>query len=346
MKRLAHLDGLKGLAAFCVMTGHFYLLFQQSMPDAVHAMERIPLANLLMNGQFAVCLFVVISNYIFAKSLDSHFDLQSLQQRLLKRYFRLAIPIAFIVFVVLVMYYFDLFHTVDLPNEKLHKYWKDLSASSFLKQAIFSPLGYSKVISPCWMLKFIFLGNMFIALLSIIVKGKGLRTKLLLYFFACVLCLHFSSQWICAFAGGALYELDKEKVTHWRGIPLLSLLISVIVAALPESVFSRGNIWYNTVAAVLMFWSIMRLPRMQYILEHKICRFLGVQSLAIYLVHWPILCSLSCTLYLYNGMSYNWSLIQNLALTVLVTMFASVLYTRYVNKWAEQIINKILICLN
>ena len=70
-KRLIFLDSVKGLAAFCVLTGHFYMLFQQSMPETVRVIERIPVANLIVNGRYAVCLFVVISNYIIPLRFNS-----------------------------------------------------------------------------------------------------------------------------------------------------------------------------------------------------------------------------------------------------------------------------------
>ena len=341
MKRLVYFDGVKGLAAFCVLTGHFYLLFKQSMPEDIYAMERIPVVNLLINGRFAVCLFVIISNYIFTKNIDEHFDLPSLQLRLLKRYFRLAIPIAFIVVFVSLMYYAGLFHTSDMPSEKLHKFWNDLSISAFLKQAVFSPLGYSKVLGPCWMLKYIFLGNLFITLLSIIANGKSLRTKILIYVIVCILSLHFSTEWICVFTGGLLYVLEKAQITLGRVFAVLCLLASVIVAALPKSVFS-GEISYYCVSAIFMFWGILSLPKMQFLLSNNFFAFLGDKALAIYLVHWPILCSLSCFLYLHSDMSNGWILVQNLAVTIIVILIASILYSRYVNKLADIIVNKIV----
>lgn len=341
MKRLVYLDGVKGLAAFCVLTGHFYLLFQTSMSEDMQAMERIPVINLLVNGRFAVCLFVIVSNYIFTKNIDGHFDIPSLQLRLLKRYFRLAIPIAFIVVFVAIMYYAGFFRTSDMPNEKLHKFWNTLSISAFLKQAVFSPLGYSKVLGPCWMLKYIFLGNLFIALLAIIANGKSLKTKILIYVIACILSLHFSSEWICVFTGGLFYVLEKAKIILGRVISVFCLLTSVIVVALPKSVFS-GEITYYCISAPLMFWGILSIPKIQHLLSNNVFVFLGEQSLSIYLVHWPILCSLSCLLYLHSDMPNGGILVLNLTVTIIVTLIASVLYSRYVNKWADYIVNTIV----
>ena len=337
-KRLIFLDSVKGLAAFCVLTGHFYMLFQQSMPETVQVIERIPVANLIVNGRYAVCLFVVISNYIFAKNIYEHFDMSSLQLRLLKRYFRLAIPIAFIVAAVCIMYYAGLFHTGDLSNGKLHKFWNGLSISTFLKQAIFSPLGYSKVLGPCWMLKYIFLGNLYIVLLAIITSGKSLKAQILIYTIACILSLYFSMEWICVFTGGLLYVLEKSQIMLKRGAAMC-LIASTVVAALPESVFS-GNIGYYCIAANLMLWGILMLPKIQSLLSNSIFVFLGKQSLAIYLVHWPILCSLSCWLYI--TISNEWSLVLNLGMTVIITLIISVIYSRYVERWADYIVSKIV----
>lgn len=346
MNRIAYLDGLKGFAALCVLIHHFYMVFYGVVPDDIKVIEHIPFINMFVNGQFAVCLFIIISNYIFAKTINAHLDIVSLQRRITKRYFRLVIPIVFIVAVVAIMYYAGLFHLTELNDSKLDKFWNGLAATDFIKQVVFSPFGFSKVIGPFWMLKFIFLGNLFVALITIMVNGRSLSSKVIIYILAALLSIYFSTYWVCVFVGGLIYEARTSREKQFLGgicvgIGMGALIISQTLTAMQPSVFSE-NKWVCIISATLFFYGILCLERIQSLLSKRVFGFLGENSLSIYLVHWPVVCSLSCFLFL-QVLGDNWmNMTVNLLITITVALLLSYLYTKYVNRYSEVIVEIIM----
>ena len=74
-KKLAYLDGLKGLGCVIVFLTHFVYAFYYGMyqfqPESCHLPGNLDIAvgksplNLFFNGNTAVRLFLVISGYLF-----------------------------------------------------------------------------------------------------------------------------------------------------------------------------------------------------------------------------------------------------------------------------------------
>ncbi|MBP3295331.1 MAG: acyltransferase family protein, partial [Lachnospiraceae bacterium] len=103
--RLAWLDGLKGLACFGVFTHHFFLAnFPSSyygaempslLPGGVDTLFSYKPYGVFLNGNFWVCLFLLISAYLPACQIMRTPD-DKLRSRagtmILKRYPRLMLP--------------------------------------------------------------------------------------------------------------------------------------------------------------------------------------------------------------------------------------------------------------
>jgi len=96
--RLAHLDGLRGLAAFFVAFAHFFCLLDYGFynglsKDSLIGIEpwfaRSPL-NIPFQGNIMVQIFFVLSGYVLIKAFMEN---SSFLGAFSRRYFRLAIPI-------------------------------------------------------------------------------------------------------------------------------------------------------------------------------------------------------------------------------------------------------------
>lgn len=98
--KITYLDGLRGAAALVVVIAHFLQVFLPSMfearPQVSHFafdqwIPRTPL-NLLFNGNFAVCLFFVLSGFVLSLRFFRYRRRSVVAASLLRRHFRLAIP--------------------------------------------------------------------------------------------------------------------------------------------------------------------------------------------------------------------------------------------------------------
>ena len=100
-KRLYHLEGIRGLAAVSVLFAHFLQIFLPHVfyadPTEGHGVWERELAtsplNILVNGNFAVCLFFVLSGYVLSRNFLSNGSLGGLRRLALKRYPRLMLPV-------------------------------------------------------------------------------------------------------------------------------------------------------------------------------------------------------------------------------------------------------------
>ena len=100
MKKLAYIDGLKGIGALMVYFCHFVFAFYYAAysltPESSHTASQIEIAigktplNLLYSGNAAVCLFLVFSGFVLCLSyFRSDKDKKRLGTSAWKRYFRL-----------------------------------------------------------------------------------------------------------------------------------------------------------------------------------------------------------------------------------------------------------------
>ena len=77
MKKLAYIDGLKGIGALMVYFCHFVFAFYYGayslLPESCHTASRIENAigrtplNLFYSGNAAVCLFLVFSGFVLCR---------------------------------------------------------------------------------------------------------------------------------------------------------------------------------------------------------------------------------------------------------------------------------------
>ena len=94
---LKHISGMKGMGALIVFIYHFlYCFYPLFIPEGMNAapVEHIPVVNILVNGNFAVCLFILLSGYLMAGSVERLDSLDAYGTAIVRRYVRLMIPLA------------------------------------------------------------------------------------------------------------------------------------------------------------------------------------------------------------------------------------------------------------
>lgn len=121
MKKIRYLDGLRGLAAFQVVFHHFILAFYPAlflgaadnpnhMAAGWEAFGSGSFLNLFWDGNFAVCIFFVLSGFVLSHKFFVRKESKIVTESAVKRYFRLAIPVAFSVLVAFLVMKFSLFY--------------------------------------------------------------------------------------------------------------------------------------------------------------------------------------------------------------------------------------------
>lgn len=304
-QRFGYIDGMKGLAALSVFSWHFSL-YTGSLYLPVDTLTGHPLSRFMIDGCLAVCVFILLSGFSNAYSLSKKpLTTRTIRDTLVKRYLRLAVPIAPIIVIVAAMRWLGLMYNyeyADFSGVQVVTTYYNHSTYPFLflrmlKAFVCSPIGdVSGIDLPLWMMKYVFFGAYFVLMLHVITYKLRIRYRLLIIGFAAFLVGYLISlYYVPAFMGLALLYmfpyLDK-------GNYLLSLgsLAFAIVTYLyfPDIMFPMKGV----ITAIFLVPSIVCNPIFKTILGSKFFQWLGRISFMTYLIHMPLICSLSCYLYM------------------------------------------------
>jgi peptidoglycan/LPS O-acetylase OafA/YrhL len=316
-RRVAALDGLRGIAALIVVVFHFlcllYPAFVPDMSDDPHRIADTPL-GLLWNGPFAVSLFFVLSGFVMAGAADRRRAL--IVSNFVTRYLRLALPVlASVVFAWLLLSAFpqataDLGLAMAEPSRWLNYTYQhtipplylavaDGLAGNFLR----GKSGFNNVL---WTMQIELVGSLGLFVLYWLSGG---RIRVVMLLLGGVAILSFARDAYLGFVLGALlYEARKAGLL--RAVPAV-LPAFFLVAGLLLGAPGRGTperwglpempvqwtIGHTTgvvpvLAAALILLATLTLPRFSGLLAHALPRWLGRISFSLYLVHVPLLYTL------------------------------------------------------
>lgn len=326
-RALAHLDGLRGLAAVVVACHHFACAF---LPAAVFGAVATPHfeaerwihnspLQLLVAGNFAVCIFFVLSGYVLSHKFFVTGDVIHLQSGAVRRYFRLAGPIMAAVALGYMVYALGLTHHLEAARLSFSDMWLaklwpgEISLVEAIKQGVYGAvLGRgdpSSINNVLWTMKIEFLGS-FLTFGTLALVGR-LRHRWWVY--VVLGALFFKSYYLAFILGWALCDLNTTQirawVSHWvlwLGLGLGLVLGSLPLAggearlfgnfALPYLTADQEFVLIHILGAALVMLAVTRLPWLRRGLGTKGFRVLGRLSFSLYLVHIPLLGSLACWL--------------------------------------------------
>ena len=288
--RIAYIDSLKGLACIIVFLFHFngaFIVddvFFQNLPNPI---------NILVDGSWAVYLFLLLSG--FSITISSHKNGQY-QDLIIKRYLRLALPVAIIQLIAFIMGRFGLFTNVDVSdltnNIWIGHFYTDFSIVTLLKGLLFAvPWGeYSMpLIAPVWMLKYIFWGTFLVICLQIASKNLKNKKVLLLYLFFVIICLSKYSFYYVSVITGSLIAQFYSVIISKNGHIYNSILSVICFVA---GIVSYAIHLLPILSTGLIAVSIILNNEVQRFIVIKPILFLGNISLWVYLIHWPVICSI------------------------------------------------------
>ncbi|ANY72586.1 acyltransferase [Paenibacillus ihbetae] len=347
MKKIVYLDGLRGLAAFVVVIAHFVQVF---MPSVIEGREEIrhfafeevlaetPL-NLLFNGNFSVCLFFALSGYVLSWRYFRSGDRTILYSAAIRRYFRLAGP----AFASVVIAYacmiagWGMFDDVrGLTGSSMpDPFAADASVLTMVKEGLFHTFfTYGAQYNPVlWTMTYELFGSLFI-FAFLLLCGKR-RIRFVLY--AALVCWLLDSYYLAFVIGVLLSDLQhsgKDRLARVRRpwINAVLLVAGLFFGSYPYIhpagtlyavlLWKTSNfdffVFYHVIGAGLVLTAVLNSSRLQALLGSKWCAYLGKISFSLYLVHFTILCTFGCFLFLQLSAVLPYGI--NLLITIAVTL--------------------------
>jgi len=120
MRKIEYLNGLRGVAAFEVIFHHFILAFYPAlffggtwtnhMAGNMEDLASKSVFTVLWDGNFAVYIFFVLSGFVLSHKFFLKKEHEIVMASAVKRYFRLALPVAFSVLVAFILMKLSLFY--------------------------------------------------------------------------------------------------------------------------------------------------------------------------------------------------------------------------------------------
>ena len=377
-KRLYYLDSLKYI--FCLMifwahlAGVFWTLCDPR-PVLRPELERLftyPL-SVLVDSSLALYGFCILSGYLasFKRTRAQHLLLQ-----LLARYLRFVVPFFFINLVAFILYYTVGYPTAEasalLHNAWLATYYTHAPTIPELLRATVTLDG--DLNGPLWMMKYILLGICIIYLYNAVEQKLPLR----LFQFSCLAVFVYSFFHLpepnffhvhLVLMGLILRKLDdalKAWLTQHEkdGHPLLRFFFLLLVL-LPIALDAGGlqRVLYPffrahcPAIAPVFIWSaywvmlfsfslivgVMNCPPLQRALEWAPLKRVAPMNFAVYLVHFPLIASLSLHLYLrlVNRISYSKVFVILTVVSFAALFLTSWLYEQSIGKLQDKIVKKI-----
>lgn len=366
-RKLLYLESLRGIAAVVVILSHFANAFFPAAAinptDPTHNayewwFHNTPL-GIVLAGNFAVCLFFVMSGYVLVRPYFLAKRSEVLVSAAYRRYFRLMPPAALSVLIALLLMKLHLFtnqavvplsgsyHWLNAlwnfpPSIKVALY--QAFAGSFLaNQVSFNPL--------LWTMTVEFLGSMLIFGVASVFGNQPKRWLV----YAALAIIFARTYYLGFIVGMALADYFSAPGAvariHVRERYLTLLLVTgLLLGAYPSDGYASIS-WYkslvipflnsaqlislwHTIGATFVVGSILIWTRAKSLLSHRSVVFLGRMSFSLYLTHLIILCTLGTELFvlLHTHMGYRLSVLVTSLVTFGVIFVVAYAYTRFVDE--------------
>lgn len=378
MRKIVHLEGLRGIAAMVVFFGHLkstlwngeYNYLSKLLVEADYpfmgSQILLNLLALLIDGTLAVWIFWALSSYVISIKLfkkSDNYD-KVIIGYFSKRYVRLAIPVlASVLFAYVLLKAGLMFnHTLASSATFANRVW----LSSFynfppdilfaLKSALYDTFFFynnnTSYNSVLWTIQYEFLGSLFTFSIFGVIRHNKVRFFFYLIIFAITIKLRM--LWLAAFVIGhvlADFDFSSFNKTFYRKLKIYEYLIlkkysillflGLMIVLLGRSTMTSLHIpmdFQNLFLSVFIVYLCMRSRLMKTILGHTLPAFLGKISFAFYLIHIPIICSFTSYALLQNNTLLYRSFIA--LATFLISLLLSVLFEKYVDRTAVRTANK------
>ncbi|WP_342648146.1 acyltransferase family protein [Mucilaginibacter sp. CSA2-8R] len=374
MKKIYHLEGIRGVGALIVFVCHFQIVFMPEFYTRLHwwlvphmrlglVKFLVNFVNLMIVGNMFLHIFWALSAYVlFAKFFKYNTQNSALLSNSVKRYIRLMIPCAVSIFFSYIIFKAGFIYVRQIPVQTLQQnlYLIPPSFLHALKTSVWSTLFdydyFSSYNGPLWTIQREFYGSVFCYALFGVIDKSNNRTWFYALIFACVWVLKI--YWLNSFLFGYLLSdidfsdrkdnsilarfiqnLDQYLTKH-QGI-LLTLFTVIYVAG---RVVIYRNLermdWVNCILSFLLILISLRAQIVSELMKFKVFTSLGKLSFGLYVLHWPILCSLSSWLYLRFALKSYPKALCLMALSAAVCLAMAWLFNKLVDQHAIKLASK------
>lgn len=363
------LEGLRGIAAIVVILSHCVFTFFPYLQNCDIGLLKqswesiaIRFPRTLFNGGFAVCIFFVMSGFVLAKAFFNDRS-TSLEAAAIKRYIRLALPVAASILLCCAMMYAGLLKitVTDLPGFAGQFYQGEPSFQQAIKDSVWRSLfsGSQTYNYVLWTIRVEFLGSMLLfAFLALFGRARyawfyALSIVLLIGTIDALNAPLYGLFFVGAYLNKAA-NFGRNPITHGLALivalffggaqsctPIYHFLISIAQKTPPGFPPEAWSYFPYGSGAILVVWVAIGDNWLSKFLSTKPVCWLGKHSFALYLLHSVVLSSLGMAVYTATGtMNFFARAALSTISVILSSAFAAVFFTRLVDEPAVKLANR------
>jgi peptidoglycan/LPS O-acetylase OafA/YrhL len=299
--RRVEIDGIRGWAALSVLLFHLFVEFFGALVPEF----RNPLSRIFLNGGLAVAIFFVLSGDALSIAYLKNNSYRSLDSILVKRYFRLTIPILLSCAIVYALMRAGLTYNLLAAPVVHREDWLGTAINfqpNFIEMLRYSLgrvyIGHNLSVSYnpfLWTMSVEMFGSLVVMLYLYV--SQRLRRPVATLWYA-IIVLFLLRDFIALFLVGVLFgKLRVDGVfdrllasIKWRNRLLLIVAGTCLCLV---TIVDRGSVHVNMLAAAVLVFCFYSSRISIAFFSTRLSRFLGEISFPLYLVHFPVLCSLT-----------------------------------------------------
>ncbi len=329
-RRFGHLDGLRGLASFVVVSCHFFMAFYPAAVfgrgAATHGAWETWLAHtplgIATSGTYAVCLFFFLSGFVLPlKYFSSNDDVDILRVAMVKRAPRLLGLLLLCAIAATALQSAGLLQNQDAAplvgaRSWLGIWWKTpLTWSEAFRTLVFKPFEAGERFNPpMWTIEMELRGSLLVFVTALVLRRaprRWLGYVALLFVCRSDHYLLFIVGMILADAHVSFARL-REPSRATQAAAWCALGVGLVLGGFPGNIAPEeiGSTFYRwlppgdwvdfgwpTVAAFATLFGVLYVKPAHRVLGSKPLRLLGRISFALYAAHALVLCSVSSILF-------------------------------------------------
>ena len=328
-ERLLFIDGYKGLLCITVFLFHYFSTFSFLFGQNIDNLIKDTPFFILIDGVWAVRAFVLLSAFSISLSLSSGRDVPSL---VVKRYFRLAYPVGGAIIIAFVIQPF--YHVMEVSsltgNTWIETFDADYSLTNLVKNLLLCvPVGYNKYSSVSWMIQYLFWGAFLVVVLHEAISTMALKKKVIFLLFFIFITFKISELYSLVIMG---MLLEQTKYYLFRNRGLLYELFYFLIIIVSFFIYYRLSLGVGSfISSTFIIISVLSSKYLRQLLSMKLFQLLGKYSFEIYLMHCPIIFSLSSYLYITNSFGCN-NHIMLFIITTLAVFVSAFIYKEIIER--------------
>jgi peptidoglycan/LPS O-acetylase OafA/YrhL len=321
-ERKPYLDGVRGVAACVVFFNHLSL--------------SLTGGSWIFNGNSSVCIFFVLSAFVLS-DLAQRSPL-SFPALALRRYLRLIVPMIATSTLAWALLAAGLYRNQEasaLLNSSWLGNWYKFAPSfhAMIAETLYGVFvtGQSGYNCNLWTMRPELIGSLYVFVINATARPRRLRALCYL-----ALAVFYSDDYVMLFSAGALlhdYHAELAVIINRTWLKACLFILSLFLCVAPmkyvQVVAPMSEIQWHMIAAVLLVVSVLRWDFLQGLLGNAFGRLLGRISFVLYLIHVPIICSL--TAWIVISLPAPFAIPIAAATTLVVVFAASIAIYRWVD---------------